>query len=640
MFMKKISFILWLSFIGIQNLEAQVIFSENFTSGMPSNFVLVNNDGKTPASSVSYVNNAWVVRDESSSNTNKVAVSTSWYNPAGTSDDWMITPQITVGTNNMLKWRARAVDEIYPDGYQVLLSPSGDTALSSFTVTLFNTNAENPQWTTRGVSLVPYAGQTVRIAFRNNSNDMFLLQVDDIEVSVAPQYDAGITEIRNYRYYLQGSIVIAGTLKNYGLSTINSIDVHWTYDGNTVNTQSLTGLNVASYGTHNFSHSIPLAASGSNKYPIRMWTSNINGNSDTNPTNDTSAVFPIYSVSAKPAKKTLLEEATGAWCQFCPDGAVKFLQVLNTNPNAIGYTVHNYDAMANDQTDSVNVYASGFPTGYIDRFKFLNQSSVDISRTQWSLFTSNRNNMAVPFGISMTHSYDARTRTVTVQLSADSKINANDRDYRFGIVVVQDSMSGTGTGWDQENFYNTVSGHPYYQAGDPIIGYQHRHVARWWPLGVWGASGSIPSTVTDGTTYSQTYSFVLPNDYDENRISIVGLVQEFTNDLNERPILNSIQQKLDLSTSKRTATNDFHGLQLYPNPASNVTTLAFFLPQKDIVNIQILDMTGKSVYKESIEFYQGTQEWDINTADFANGTYLVNVTTSNTTFSIKLVIRR
>ncbi len=638
--MKKISFLLFLIVLGIQSVNSQVVFSESFTSGMPSNFVLVNNDGKTPASSVSYVNNAWVVRNESTSNSNKVAVSTSWYNPAGASDDWMITPQITVGNNNMLKWRARALDSSYPDGYQVLLSPTGDTALSSFNVTLFSTNAENSQWTTRGVSLVPYNGQTVRIAFRNNSNDKFLLQVDDIEVSVAPVYDAGITEIRNYRYYQQGSIVLAGTIKNYGLDTINSIDVHWTYDGNTVNTQSLTGLNVASYGIHNFNHSVPLAASGSNKYPIRMWTSNINGNADANPTNDTTAVFAIYSVSAKPAKKTLLEEATGAWCQFCPDGAVKLLQVLNSNPNVIGYAVHDYDAMSNDQTDSVNVYASGFPTGYIDRFKFLNLSGVDVSRTQWSIYASIRNNLAVPFGLSMTHSYDAWTRTVTVELTADSKINTNDRDYRFGIVVVQDSMSGTGQGWDQANFYNSQSGHPYYQAGNPIVGYQHRHVARWWPLGVWGANGSIPQMVTDGATYNQSYTFTLPQDYDENRISIVGLVQEFTNDLNERPVLNVISQKLDLTTTSISSSNSIQGLEIYPNPATNFTTISFNLPSKDVVNIQILDITGKTVYKESIEFYQGVQELDINTSNFSNGTYVVNITTSNNSLSKKLVINR
>lgn len=639
--MNKKHFIILMLIFGFQALKAQVIFSEDFSSGtMPSNFILVNNDGKTPASQVNFVNQAWVVRDESSSNTNKVAVSTSWYNPAGASDDWMITPPITLTSNNMLKWRARAVDSSYPDGYQVLLSPTGDTAISMFTVNLFSINAENAAWKERGASLAAYSGQTVRIAFRNNSNDKFLLQVDDIEVIVAPQYDAGITKINNYRYYQQGNIVLSGTLKNYGISTINSIDVHWTYDGMNINTATLSSLNVTPYGEHTFNHSVQLVTAGSNKYPIRMWTSNINGNTDSNPSNDTSSVHAIYTVSSKPAKKTLLEQGTGAWCQFCPDGAVRFMQLISSNPNVLGYTVHDYDAMSNDQTDSINTLASGFPTGYIDRFKFLNQPDVDISRTQWSTFATTRNNMAVPFGLTMTHSYDAWTRTVTVQLAADSKINANDRNYRFGIVVVQDSMSGTGSGWDQANYYNTQSGHPYYQAGNPIVGYQHRYVGRWWPLGVWGANGSIPQSVTNGSTYNQTYTFTLPNDYDQNRIYIYGLVLEYNSDLMDRPIFNVVSQKLDLSTTSITTSNSVHGLEIYPNPTSDLTTLSFYLSQKEIVNIHILDINGKEVYKNAIEFYQGTQELTINTSDFANGTYLVNVTTSENSFSKKLVINR
>lgn len=640
--MKNDWLLIILFLLGISSLHSQVIFSEDFSGGaIPSGFVLVNNDGKTPASAVSYVNNAWVVRDESSSNTNKVAVSTSWYTPAGASDDWLITPPITITTNNLLKWRAKAVDSSYPDGYQVKLSPTGDTSLASFSVNLFSINAENPDWTERGVSLAAYSGQTVRIAFRNNSNDMFLLQLDDIQVFVAPQFDASAVSINNYRYYQQGNIVLSCTIKNYGINNINSIDVHWTHDGTNINTQSLTGLNINPYTEHTFNHSTPLAASGSNKYPVRVWTSNINGNPDSNPSNDTTEVFAIYSVSSKPAKKTLLEEATGAWCQYCPDGAVRFMQILNSNQNVRGYAVHDYDAMSTDQSDSINAaYASGFPTGYVDRFKFINFDDVDISRNLWSNYCTTRNNHAVPFGLSMTHTYQAFSRTVTVTLSAESKINANDRDYRFGIVVVQDSMTGTGTGWDQANYYDTQSGHPYYQAGDPIVGYHHRYVARWWPLGVWGASASIPQVVSDGSTYTQTYTFTLPNDYDENQIYIYGLVQEFTSDINERPIFNVVSQKLDLSTTGVSSANTIQGLEIYPNPAQNSATISFNLLNKDIVNIQVIDVTGKTVYKNSIEYFQGVQELTINTSELANGTYLVNVTTSNNSLNRKLIINR
>jgi hypothetical protein len=48
--------------------------------------------------------------------------------------------------------------------------------------TVFAIAAENTAWTARSASLSAFAGQTVRVGFRNNSNNQFLLLIDDIEV--------------------------------------------------------------------------------------------------------------------------------------------------------------------------------------------------------------------------------------------------------------------------------------------------------------------------------------------------------------------------------------------------------------------------------------------------------------------------
>ncbi|PZU78300.1 MAG: hypothetical protein DI529_17950, partial [Chryseobacterium sp.] len=115
------------------------------------------------------------------------AMSTSWYNPAGASNDWLISPQIALpAAVSVLKWDAKAQDADYPDGYKVMLSTNGGNTVADFTVQLYSTAAENSTWTSREVSLAAYVGQTVRIAFVNNSNDMFVLLVDNIKVESAP----------------------------------------------------------------------------------------------------------------------------------------------------------------------------------------------------------------------------------------------------------------------------------------------------------------------------------------------------------------------------------------------------------------------------------------------------------------------
>lgn len=169
---------------GTSFLSAQVIFQEDFDNGMPANFTLLNVDNLTPAANVAYVTSAWIVREDFVNlPEDSIAVSTSWYTPSGISDDWMITPQISLTTNNILSWEASALDVNFPDGYQVLISTTTPTT-AAFT-SLLTIPAENTTWTSRSIDLQAsgYSNQNVYIAFRNNSNDQFLLFIDDILVA-------------------------------------------------------------------------------------------------------------------------------------------------------------------------------------------------------------------------------------------------------------------------------------------------------------------------------------------------------------------------------------------------------------------------------------------------------------------------
>jgi len=205
--------------------RAQVIFSEDFdgisgntaggagTYSFPSGWLLRNVDNRTPDAQVSYVNEAWERREDFATNVgDSCAFSTSWYSPFGPADDWMWTPLISIPTNAKLKWSAKAYDPQYPDGYEVRImtqsstpgGPTGGTSAIGNQVTnstlLFNIAAESTTWTNREVDLAAYAGQSVWIAFRNNSNDQFVLLIDDVSVEVTLNYDAAISNFQSLEY--------------------------------------------------------------------------------------------------------------------------------------------------------------------------------------------------------------------------------------------------------------------------------------------------------------------------------------------------------------------------------------------------------------------------------------------------------
>jgi hypothetical protein len=165
-------------------------------------FFLRNVDNRTPAATVSYVNEAWERREDFGSNVvDSVAFSNSYYSPIGGADDFMWTPAQTILPNTTLFWNAKAYDPAYPDGYEVRIMtgtpPTGGTGVIGNQVTnstvVFSIVSESSSWVNHSVPMSAYAGQSVYIGFRNNSNDKFILVIDDIELRVVNNYDLAVT---------------------------------------------------------------------------------------------------------------------------------------------------------------------------------------------------------------------------------------------------------------------------------------------------------------------------------------------------------------------------------------------------------------------------------------------------------------
>jgi gliding motility-associated-like protein len=157
-------------------------YLEDFNAGMPGTYSLFDGDGQAD----NYGFGSWVGIDVDGDGDGEAA-SSSWWNPAAPNpaDDWLITPAIGVlPANQMLSWSGEATDASFPDGYEVRISTTGPLPanVGNYNTVLFSIGAENPFETTRAVSLAAYAGQTVYIAFRNNSNDMNIIAIDDIRI--------------------------------------------------------------------------------------------------------------------------------------------------------------------------------------------------------------------------------------------------------------------------------------------------------------------------------------------------------------------------------------------------------------------------------------------------------------------------
>jgi hypothetical protein len=184
----------------LKNHQAQtVLINENFNQGFPSGWMLIDNDAlpvfNHPA--VNFIDNAFVLRDNPDNPNvgDSLLKATSWHATPGEADDYLITPQITLGTfGNYVYFDARSVDLSHPEGLEIRVSTSG-TAIEDFSVldAAYYNLTMSPYWDTYTVSLdsIGAQGQQVYVAFRHFGNDQYLLLLDNIRIET--ENPVGIT---------------------------------------------------------------------------------------------------------------------------------------------------------------------------------------------------------------------------------------------------------------------------------------------------------------------------------------------------------------------------------------------------------------------------------------------------------------
>lgn len=281
-FFKTLSAVLLFVLVAAQiSLQAQVLFYEDFdgvggpTAGgpgtytFPAGWFLRNVDNRTPDAQVAYVNEAWERREDFSTNIlDSCAFSTSYYSPVGLANDWMWTPLIgPLPVQCVLSWEAKAMDPLYPDGYEVRIMtssqgpPTGGTGTIGNQITnsttLFTIAAENGSWTSRSVNLNAYTGQSVYIGFRNNSNDKFLLLIDDVKVEINLDYDARVVTADTMEYTMiplqqAQPVTFNASISNNGNMSLTNVGLQVNvYDEYAALVASLTSATVASLAPGN-----------------------------------------------------------------------------------------------------------------------------------------------------------------------------------------------------------------------------------------------------------------------------------------------------------------------------------------------------------------------------------------------------
>ena len=235
-----------------------------------------------------------------------------------------------------------------------------------------------------------------------------------------------------------------------------------------------------------------------------------------------------------------MEDHTGAWCGWCPRGPITYRDAIKPNyPNTILVALHNGDDMAiADGNTVIQSYITGFPSGMIDR-RNPGDFPFGMSTGDWRTAIEMMDRDFTPVELNVYNYFYPDTYEWQIDVVVDFIIDYQG-DLRLNCFILEDSVTGTGSGYDQINYYNTRTDIPELTGiGSPIAGYYHNDVVREMLGGPWGQSGIIPNKAKKGERYIFSRTIKAKTDrWRMENIHLVGIIQAFNSNASYRPILN------------------------------------------------------------------------------------------------------
>ncbi len=571
-----------------------VFYSQDFENYSEGDMIMIDNDHLTPYFSGL---TTWQV-------INGRAISTSYYLDGDrTADDWMITPVIHLGSHPALSWEAFTPDANYRDGYQVLIST--DTAnpgnLSAY-VPVFSILAENTYWTKRTVSLEDYANQAVRIAWRNNSTDKYLLYVDNILVFQKPQRSLELTYASIKPYVPANSqIPVYFKVTNYGVETIDSFQIHYTVNSGDTVTQTITQplLFAQSYQssfTRMFSDSIDTL------HIIKVWVDNLNGQDDLYNADDT-VIKKTSTFSQAYDHKLLIEHFTQASCNPC----------AQQNPALNSIVANNHDKVVHI------AYHTSWP-GYDPMYEF-NPEESD-ARVKFYGITGvpavvvNGKDYLSPGDVSQPYIDNNFTRDAFISVTPDMYHIRND--YYITVKLTPSTYIHSPlyiyTVWIEDLHYDRPPG-TNGETDFPDV------MRKMFP----DANGKVIDSLDKGDTLTLEFVYNKPDEVDIHTSQLVVFVQ----DVNTKEVFVAEEFPVISMTGVNSLSDKT--IKVFPDPATDYITVP--LDKFAAAQFEIYDINGKLVKKKTLR----TDKAVINVKDLTPGTYLIMVKTGSEVYHTRFV---
>ncbi len=598
------------------------LLDEDFSAGIPGGWTVIDNDGLqlTPSMILKGFTGQW----QNYTHLGKKCVTNgSQLVAAGTCDDFLITPQITLPVGaSCLSWKGSSLIPAYfNEAYEVRVStttPTVSGCLANPALIAFST--EDGPWNERTVDLSAYAGQTIYIAFRHIAAG-YAFFIDDIRISNPVARDVAVSTLSIPQVVAPGWFYFDGTITNRGTTPMTSVDIHWSIDNGPTNTDVWSFINVLPDSSMTFNSSTPWVIATSGTYTLRVWANNVNLSGDLYSANDT--MTKIVFVNTQP-RKPLFEDFTQASCLGCDVANWHGDTVLNpylfTNRmTTIQYHVSwpgvdpMYSYSPGVAMGKVNSYGIAYvPHGVLDGEELENDCNAFIGSS--FCLDSNDVNVALVhpaiFDLDVNHIIgpDSITVQVTVTSHADIPINTL-RLYTYILedTIIYASPPGTNA---QTDFYHTARYALPDTTGSPI------------PL------------MTNGQVLTFTFTHVIDDvNTDRHWLTALAFIQDdSTYYMHQSEVYPQYAQPSGVGVDEITVDQT----NVYPNPADDKIDISCGTIS-GVTPWTIVNVLGQHTISGTATFINGKSTESIDVSLLPPGLYLLNMEISGVKYVTRFV---
>ncbi|MBS1587300.1 MAG: T9SS type A sorting domain-containing protein [Bacteroidetes bacterium] len=608
-------------------------------AGLPAGWSTINVDGQTispnlNASIVSGLASAgWMKWPVSA--TDSCMLTTSYFNPAGKADRWLVSSQFMVTSpNTVLKWDDYCPDATYTDSVEVWVSPTGGNTVADFTTKLYAAKAGTEGFTTRGLNLGAYNGQNIRIAFRDNSTDEYVLMVDNVSTTIP----ANATDGKNNSVSVKtiqlttGSTNVVFNVTNTGAQNITSLKAQYVVDAAAPVSYTFPSLNITPFGSQTLQFPTPITGLSAGSHTVTVTLLQENGNNDpTAADNVKSRNFAVVDPATSVNRNGLIEEFSSSTCSPCAAFNGTFDPISENGTN-----------LPNNGTSRYNLvrYQMNWPSPGTD-YSYNNEGLARRTYYDCNSIPEHWVNGAV---------------SGTAAASMQSDIDGSKTDPAFMTISGTFQLQGgqlkctatctpkfTITGADMSVHMAVCERHYVNNGPSSTVGQtQYYHVMRTMNNSGNGAAvTSWTANTPQNFSFNQAYTNGSPAQGNHNfwtdahNSDLVVFVQDNT----DQSILQSISIPVQWATGVKEL-NGVSDMAIFPNPATSQATLGFNTTEAANISISMVDAIGRTVYTYSQRFEAGSQRIVIPTGNLAAGIYNVRVQTENGVATTRLTVAK